>query len=83
MLCAIQATLDLYRFMICCDSCDEWYHGKCVHVSERDGRNMEKKKIKYICPLCKSASFISLLFRVISIEILSILNFKFRKFFSD
>lgn len=25
------------RFMICCDVCEDWFHGKCVHVSKAMG----------------------------------------------
>lgn len=36
-------------FMICCDACDEWYHGSCVNINQR-----EAKKIgRYVCPRCK------------------------------
>uniref|UniRef100_A0A3Q0QPE3 Death inducer-obliterator 1 n=1 Tax=Amphilophus citrinellus TaxID=61819 RepID=A0A3Q0QPE3_AMPCI len=40
------------RFMICCDICQEWFHGECVGVSETQGRQMEKKGQEYICPPC-------------------------------
>ncbi|XP_044068420.1 uncharacterized protein LOC122883584 [Siniperca chuatsi] len=40
------------RFMICCDSCQEWFHGNCVGISETQGRNMETKGQEYICPPC-------------------------------
>ncbi|KAF7664396.1 hypothetical protein LDENG_00178390 [Lucifuga dentata] len=40
------------RFMICCDSCQEWFHGDCVGVSETEGCKMEKKSQEYICPPC-------------------------------
>lgn len=33
------------RFMICCDVCEDWFHGKCVHVSKAMG----KIKGYYIC----------------------------------
>ena len=25
------------RFMICCDSCEDWFHGKCVGVTKSIG----------------------------------------------
>ncbi len=36
-------------FMICCDVCDEWYHGSCVGVNQREA----KKIARYVCPRCK------------------------------
>ncbi|XP_072223306.1 uncharacterized protein [Leuresthes tenuis] len=38
------------RFMICCSSCQVWFHGDCVGVSETQGREMERKG--YTCPPC-------------------------------
>eukprot|EP01113_Clastostelium_recurvatum_P032091 TRINITY_DN4075_c0_g1_i4.p1 TRINITY_DN4075_c0_g1~~TRINITY_DN4075_c0_g1_i4.p1 ORF type:complete len:880 (+),score=286.66 TRINITY_DN4075_c0_g1_i4:290-2641(+) len=35
-------------FMICCDGCDEWYHGECVGISEKEGKKMKT----YTCPKC-------------------------------
>ncbi|XP_076022375.1 uncharacterized protein LOC143012919 [Genypterus blacodes] len=40
------------RFMICCDSCQEWFHGDCVGVSETQGSKMERKGQEYMCPTC-------------------------------
>jgi hypothetical protein len=51
--------------MICCDVCsclcefalnffkvcDEWFHGRCVNVSERDGAMIDV----YVCPTCTQA----------------------------
>ena len=35
--------------MIACDGgCDEWFHGNCVNIRERDGELIDK----YICPTC-------------------------------
>jgi len=35
--------------MIACDGgCDEWFHGNCVNIKERDGELIDK----YICPSC-------------------------------
>ncbi|XP_029291765.1 death-inducer obliterator 1 [Cottoperca gobio] len=40
------------RFMICCDSCQEWFHGDCVGISATQGRKMERKGQEYMCPPC-------------------------------
>lgn len=35
--------------MIACDGgCEEWFHGNCVNIRERDGELIDK----YICPTC-------------------------------
>ena len=38
--------------MICCDCCQEWYHGECVGiaVSQREDI-MSRDNEKYVCPL--------------------------------
>lgn len=40
------------RFMICCDSCEDWFHGKCVNVTKAMGQEMEEKGIEWRCPSC-------------------------------
>lgn len=41
---------DNHTWMIACDGgCDEWFHGNCVNIRERDGELIDK----YICPTCK------------------------------
>ncbi|CAG9800922.1 unnamed protein product [Chironomus riparius] len=42
------------RFMICCDKCEDWFHGTCVNVTKAMGKEMEKKEIKWHCPNCKA-----------------------------
>jgi len=39
--------------MICCDSCDEWFHGACVKVTEEES----KLFTKYFCPSCLKGIF--------------------------
>ena len=36
------------RFMIQCDSCNEWYHGSCVNVTVTDALDIAEFK----CPVC-------------------------------
>ncbi|CAI9572834.1 unnamed protein product [Staurois parvus] len=40
------------RFMICCDRCEEWFHGDCVGITERRGQLLERDGEDYICPNC-------------------------------
>lgn len=48
--------------MICCDTCEEWFHGSCVQITKAMNKEMEAKKQEWICPPCKekvSISFIN------------------------
>ncbi|XP_023714511.1 death-inducer obliterator 1 isoform X4 [Cryptotermes secundus] len=40
------------RFMICCDSCEDWFHGKCVGVTKSMGKQMEENGLEWCCPNC-------------------------------
>ncbi|XP_028028225.1 death-inducer obliterator 1 isoform X2 [Bombyx mandarina] len=40
------------RFMICCDSCEDWFHGKCVNITKTMGQQMEEQGIEWRCPNC-------------------------------
>ncbi|XP_051956914.1 death-inducer obliterator 1-like isoform X3 [Xyrauchen texanus] len=42
------------RFMICCDRCEEWFHGDCVGITEARGRLMERNGEDYVCPKCNT-----------------------------
>ncbi|XP_051532690.1 death-inducer obliterator 1-like isoform X4 [Myxocyprinus asiaticus] len=42
------------RFMICCDRCEEWFHGDCVGITEARGRLMERNGEDYVCPNCNT-----------------------------
>ncbi|KAL1497120.1 hypothetical protein ABEB36_008130 [Hypothenemus hampei] len=44
------------RFMICCDTCEEWYHGKCVNITKAMGQQMEEEGKEWICLFCKDPS---------------------------
>ena len=41
-----------FSFMICCDQCEEWYHGDCVGISVGQGKRMEREGKEYVCPVC-------------------------------
>ncbi|KAL4705755.1 hypothetical protein ACJJTC_018354 [Scirpophaga incertulas] len=40
---------DSSRFMIACDSCEEWYHGDCINISEREAKYIKN----YFCERCR------------------------------
>ncbi|QQP58108.1 AGAP004866PAlike, partial [Caligus rogercresseyi] len=40
------------RFMICCDSCMDWFHGKCVGITKKMGKDMEEASRVWKCPKC-------------------------------
>ena len=40
---------DDHRWMISCDSCEDWFHGECVHITKEVGETLIQR---YICPNC-------------------------------
>ncbi|XP_034236046.1 CXXC-type zinc finger protein 1-like isoform X2 [Thrips palmi] len=46
--CVCRST-DSNRFMIGCDNCEEWYHGDCIGITEKDAKYIEQ----YYCVRCR------------------------------
>ncbi|XP_054731524.1 uncharacterized protein LOC129240074 isoform X1 [Anastrepha obliqua] len=40
------------RFMICCDVCEDWFHGTCVSITKAMGIDMEQRGVDWTCPKC-------------------------------
>merc|ERR1712008_167925 len=40
------------RFMICCDACSYWYHGTCIGITKKNGKEMEKAGQDWTCQKC-------------------------------
>ena len=40
------------RFMIACDTCSEWFHGSCVGISAKKGKEIEDNGYEWTCPKC-------------------------------
>ena len=40
------------RFMICCDTCLNWFHGICVGITKAQGKEMELAGKDWKCPGC-------------------------------
>ena len=43
------------RFVFACDFCDDWFHGECIVVTEKQAQN----KDLYVCPERKRKGFVA------------------------
>ena len=47
-LIQVQYLISSYSYFSGCDHCEEWYHGDCINVNERDAKYIKK----YFCKIC-------------------------------
>ncbi|XP_014218351.1 CXXC-type zinc finger protein 1 [Copidosoma floridanum] len=40
---------DSSRFMIGCDACEEWYHGDCINITEKEAKHIKQ----FFCVRCR------------------------------
>ncbi|KAH6942435.1 hypothetical protein HPB50_005498 [Hyalomma asiaticum] len=52
---ASNAISSVFEFYICCDQCQDWFHGRCVGVLQSEADSIEE----YICPTCQRNSNIN------------------------
>ena len=43
------------RFYICCDRCQDWFHGRCVGILQSEADNIDE----YTCPNCLNSSAVN------------------------
>ncbi|KAI8370625.1 uncharacterized protein BYT42DRAFT_647849 [Radiomyces spectabilis] len=48
LYCICRKPYDIPRFMIACDRCDQWFHGECIGISEKQGEFIDL----YFCSGC-------------------------------
>ena len=48
---------DDHRWMICCENCEDWYHGECINMDKGIGEALIEK---FICPLCTKGNLTTL-----------------------
>lgn len=48
LYCFCKRPYDVPRFMIACDKCDQWFHGECIQISEKQGEFIDL----YFCESC-------------------------------
>uniref|UniRef100_A0A096M2H0 Death inducer-obliterator 1 n=1 Tax=Poecilia formosa TaxID=48698 RepID=A0A096M2H0_POEFO len=50
--CFVCSQMHIKRFMICCSSCQEWFHSACVGISETWDETTEERDQDYMCLTC-------------------------------
>ena len=48
LLCVCQQPYNVDTAMVSCDMCEDWYHLRCVGVTQTAAKSMKK----YVCPVC-------------------------------
>ncbi|RFU72689.1 set1 complex component spp1 [Trichoderma arundinaceum] len=48
---------DDHRWMICCERCEDWFHGECVHIGKDVGESLIEK---FICPNCTTDDLVTI-----------------------
>ncbi|GFQ93826.1 nucleosome-remodeling factor subunit NURF301, partial [Trichonephila clavata] len=56
LYCLCRSPYDESQFYICCDRCQDWFHGRCVGVLQSEADSIDE----YICPNCQSNTRINI-----------------------
>ncbi|KAI5467866.1 hypothetical protein BGZ63DRAFT_345003 [Mariannaea sp. PMI_226] len=48
---------DDHRWMICCENCEDWFHGECINLSKEIGESLIER---FVCPNCTNETLSSL-----------------------
>lgn len=52
LYCLCRQPYDESQFYICCDKCQDWFHGRCVGILQSEAEFIDE----YICPTCQKSS---------------------------
>ena len=55
LYCLCKQPYDESQFYICCDRCQDWFHGRCVGILQSEADNIDE----YTCPNCQKSSAIN------------------------
>ncbi|EQL01148.1 Set1 complex component spp1 [Ophiocordyceps sinensis CO18] len=48
---------DDHRWMICCETCEDWFHGECININKDVG---EAQIERFVCPLCTKGNLVTI-----------------------
>ncbi|KAG5924784.1 hypothetical protein E4U53_003384 [Claviceps sorghi] len=48
---------DDHRWMICCERCEDWFHGECINMNKEIGEHLIEK---FICPNCATEELVTI-----------------------
>ncbi|KAG5985591.1 hypothetical protein E4U54_005936 [Claviceps lovelessii] len=48
---------DDHRWMICCERCEDWFHGECINMNKEIGEHLIEK---FICPNCATEEIVTI-----------------------
>lgn len=48
---------DDHRWMICCETCEDWFHGECVNITKEIGESLVEK---FVCPRCTRGNLVTI-----------------------
>ncbi|XP_026669711.1 nucleosome-remodeling factor subunit NURF301 isoform X4 [Ceratina calcarata] len=55
LYCLCRTPYDETKFYICCDKCQDWFHGRCVGILQSEADNIDE----YVCPNCQRNSSVN------------------------
>lgn len=55
LYCLCRQPYDESQFYICCDKCQDWFHGRCVGILQSEADFIDE----YICPNCQRNSSVN------------------------
>lgn len=56
LYCSCKQPYDESQFYICCDKCQDWFHGRCVGIVQSEAEFIDE----YVCPNCQRNNSINI-----------------------
>lgn len=56
LYCLCKQPYDESQFYICCDKCQDWFHGRCVGIVQSEAEFIDE----YVCPACQKNNTVNM-----------------------